>query len=117
MLLFVTFFASLLFTLVDQMASPDLVEMTNNLPNDLTESITDGPCDIANFHECLFLLVGCQWCHTGRWTSWPILSIFNPLTYDLKSTHPHPIGVIVLGLPFCMMALGMAEFCFLEEPL
>jgi hypothetical protein len=99
------------------MASPDLVEMTNNLPNDLAESITNGPCNITNSHECLFLLVCCQWCHTRRWTSWPILSISNPLTYDLKITHPHSIGVIVLALPFCMMALGMADFFFLEEPL
>jgi hypothetical protein len=43
--------------------------------------------------------------------------IFNPLTCDLESTHPQPIGVIVLVLPFCMMALAMANFCFLEEPL
>jgi hypothetical protein len=80
MWLFATFFASLLFTPIDQMASSDLVEMTNNLMNDLAESITDGPWDIANYHECLFLLICCQWCHTGRWTSCPILAIFNPLT-------------------------------------
>jgi hypothetical protein len=99
------------------MASPELVEMTNNLPNDLAESITDGPWDIANYHECLFLLIYCQWCHTGRCTSCPILAIFNQLTYDLERTHTRPIGVIVLVLPFCMMALAMANFCFLEEPL
>jgi hypothetical protein len=88
-------------TPIDQMASSDLFKMTNNLPNDLAASITNEPWDIADSHEGLFLFVCCQRCHTGRWTSWLVLAIFNPLTSDLRKHPPmanrfHCVGVAIL---------------------
>jgi hypothetical protein len=111
------FFASLLFSPINQMALLDLIEMTKNLLNDLAESITGGPWDIADSHEGLFLLVCCQRCHTGRCSSWPVLAIFNPLTCNLWKHPPTANRCHCVGAAILHVALDMEDFCFLEVPL
>jgi hypothetical protein len=92
------------------MAFLDLVEITNNLPNKIAESITSGPWHIADSHEGLFLLVYCQQGHTERCTSWPALAIFNALTCDLWKHPPTPNMCHCVGAAMLHDGTGHGRF-------
>ncbi|KAF7036552.1 hypothetical protein CFC21_047185 [Triticum aestivum] len=82
---------SMLFSPIDQIASPELAEKTNNIQANIPLSLPGGPWSIVDSSENLLLL-----CHERLIIHEPVMlvfAIYNPVTHDLQELPPAAINL------------------------
>ncbi|KAM3198148.1 hypothetical protein ACQJBY_073329 [Aegilops geniculata] len=80
----------IIFSPIDQIASPELAEKTNNIQVNLPLSLPGGPWSIVDSSENLLLL-----CHERLINHDPVMlvfAIYNPVTHDLQELPPAAIN-------------------------